>query len=138
MSFWQQMQSLFRKWQTMADEQLSGQMPTPTQTDTPSDGIRWQPDPDSKPIGRCYPEQLAAKAAVAALKAAQQRVREAVSAFGDCRAEARAEAGDYAAANNTSFEDAIEAAMLKISVNASIVEDIVTQACSECNTETNE
>jgi len=122
----------------MADEQLNGQMFTPIQTDTPSDGIRWQPDPDSKPFGRCYPEQLAAKAAVNALKAAQQRVREAVSAFGDCRAEARAESGDYQAANNTSFEDAIEAAMLKISVNASIVEDIVTQACSECNTETNE
>ena len=119
----------------MADEQLNEQMPTPIQTDTPSDGIRWQPDPDSKPFGRCYPEQLAAKAAVAALKAAQQRVREAVSAFGDCRAEARAEAGDYAAANNTSFEDAIEAAMLKIAVNASIIEDIVKQACSDCSEE---
>jgi hypothetical protein len=76
-------------------------------------------------------------AAVAALKAAQQRVREAVSAFGDCRAEARAESGDYAAANSTSFEDAVEAAMLKIAVNASIIEDIVTQACSDCSEESN-
>ena len=135
MSFWQQMQSLFRKWQTMADEQLSGGIPTPTQTDTRSDGIRWQPDPDSKPIGRCYPQQMAAKAAIAALKAAQQNVRNAVAEFGDCRAEARAEAGDYQAANNTSFEDAVEAAMLKIAVNANIIEDIVKQACSDCNTE---
>jgi hypothetical protein len=122
----------------MVDEQLSGGIPTPTQTDIPSDGIRWQPDPDSKPIGRCYPQQMAAKAAIAALKAAQQNVRNAVAEFGDCRAEARAESGDYAAANSTSFEDAVEAAILEIAVNASIIEDIVKQACSECNTETNE
>lgn len=122
----------------MADEQLNGQMLTPIQTDTPSDGIRWQPDPDSKPIGRCYPEQLAAKAAVAALKAAQQRVREAVSAFGDCRAQARAESGDYAAANSTSFEDAVEAALRKIATSARIIEDIVKQACSDCSEDNNE
>ena len=133
MSFWQQMESLFRKWQTMADEQLSGQMPTLTQTDTPSDGIRWQPDPDSRPFGRCYPEQLAAKDAVNALKAAQQRVRETVSAFGDCRAEARAQAGDYAAANDMSFETEINKALLTIATNASIIEDIVKQACSDCS-----
>ena len=121
----------------MADDQLSGQISTPTQTEPPSGGIVFQPDPDSKPVGRCYPEQLAAMAAVAAMRAAQQRVREAVSAFGDCRAAARAESGDYAAANSTSFEDAVEAAMLKIAVNASIIEDIVTQACSDCSEESN-
>ena len=70
------------------------------------------------------------EAAIAALKAAQQRVRETVSAFGDCRAAARAESGDYAAANSTSFEDAVEAAMLKIAVNASIIEDIHRRVCS--------
>jgi hypothetical protein len=73
------------------------------------------------------------EAAIAALKSAQQRVRETVSAFGDCRAQARAEAGDYAAANSTSFEDAVEAAMLKIAVHASIIEDIVTQAYDDCS-----
>jgi len=133
MSFWQQMESLFRKWQTMADDQLSVSIPTSEPMEPPSGGIRFQPDPDAKPIGRCYPEQVRATAAVAALKAAQQAVREAVAAFGDCRAEARAESGDYAAANSTSFEDAVEAAMLKIAVNASIIEDIVTQACSDCS-----
>jgi hypothetical protein len=126
------MASVFRRWQTMADEELE-QTPTLTQTAMPSTGPDFPPDPDSRPIGRCYAEQMAAKAAVTALRAAQQRVRETVSAFGDCRAEARAEAGDYAAANNTSFEDAVEAAMLKIAVNASIIEDIVTQACSDCS-----
>jgi hypothetical protein len=121
----------------MADEQLSGRIPTLTPTEPPSGGIVFQPDPDSRPLGRCYPEQLAAMAAVAALKAAQQRVRETVSAFGDCRAEARAESGDYAAANSTSFEDAVEAAMLKIATNASIIEDVVNQACSDCSEESN-
>ena len=129
MSFWQQMQSLFRKWQTMADEAISTPSPLPVVSD-----LNGSPtDPDLSLIGRCSAERIAVEAAIAALKSAQQRVRETVSAFGDCRAEARAEAGDYAAANNTSFEDAVEAAMLKIAVNASIIEDIVTQACSECS-----
>jgi hypothetical protein len=132
------MQSLFRKWRTMADEQLSGEIATSIPMEPPSGGIVFQPDPDSKPVGRCYPEQLAAMAAVAAMRAAQQRVREAVSAFGDCRAQARAEAGDYAAANNTSFEDAVEAAMLEIAVNASIIADIVKTACSDCSEDSNE
>ena len=131
MSFWQQMQSLFRKWQTMADEAISTPSPLPVVSD-----LNGSPtDPDLSLIGRCSAERIAVEAAIAALKAAQQRVRETVSAFGNCRAVARAEAGDYAAANNTSFEDAVEAAMLKIATNASIIEDIVTQACSDCNTE---
>ena len=117
----------------MADEQLSGQIPTPTPMEPPSGGIVFQPDPDSRPLGRCYPEQLAAMAAVKALRDAQQRVREAVSAFGDCRAEARAQAGDYAAANDMSFETEINKALLTIATNASIIEDIVKQACSDCS-----
>ena len=92
-------------------------------------------DPDLSLIGRCSAERIAVESAIAALKAAQQRVRETVSAFGDCRAEARAESGDYQAANNTSFEDAVEAAMLKIAVHTNIIEDIVKTACSDCSEE---
>ena len=116
----------------MADD-ANESIPTSTETAQVSLGPVFPPDPDSMPIGRCYPEQLAAMNAVKALRAAQQRLRETVSAFGDCRAKAAADAGDYAAANNTSFEDAVEAAMLKIAVNASIIEDIVKQACSDCS-----
>lgn len=131
MLFWQQMQSLFRKWQTMADEAISTPSPLPVVSD-----LNGSPtDPDLSLIGRCSAERIAVEAAIAALKAAQQRVRETVSAFGDCRAAARAESGDYAAANSTSFEDAVEAAILDIAVNASIIEDIVTQACSDCREE---
>ena len=134
MWFWRQMASLFQRWQTMADEAISTPSPLPVVSD-----LNGSPtDPDLSLIGRCSAERIAVETAIAALKAAQQRVREAVSAFGDCRAAARAESGDYAAANSTSFEDAIEAAMLKISVNASIVEDIVTQACSDCSEEPTE
>jgi hypothetical protein len=121
----------------MADDQLSVSIPTSEPMEPPSDGIQFQPDPDSRPIGRCYYQQMNAMAAVAALKAAQQAVRQAVAEFGDCRAEARAESGDYAAANSTSFEDAVEAAMLEIAVNASIIEDIVKTACSDCSEESN-
>jgi hypothetical protein len=134
MLFWQQMQSLFRKWRTMADEAISTPSPLPV-----VNGLNGSPtDPDLSLIGRCSAERIAVEAAIAALKAAQQRVRETVSAFGDCRAQARAEAGDYAAANSTSFEDAVEAAMLEIAVNASIIDDIVKTACSDCNEDSNE
>ena len=118
----------------MADEAISTPSPLPVVSD-----LNGSPtDPDLSLIGRCSAERIAVEAAIAALKAAQQRVRETVSAFGDCRAVARAEAGDYAAANNTSFEDAVEAAMLKIATNASIIEDIVRQACSDCSEESAE
>jgi ribonuclease HI len=118
----------------MADEAISTPSPLPVVSD-----LNGSPtDPDLSLIGRCSAERIAVEAAIAALKAAQQRVRETVSAFGDCRAAARAESGDYAAANNTSFEDAIEAAMLKIAVNASIIEDIVKTACSDCSEDSNE
>jgi hypothetical protein len=131
MLFWQQMASLFQRWQTMADEAISTPSPLPVVSD-----LNGSPtDPDLSLIGRCSAERIAVEQAVNALKTAQQRVRETVSAFGDCRAEARAAAGDYAAANNTSFEDAVEAAMLKIAVNASIIEDIIKQACSDCGEE---
>ena len=130
MSFWQQMQSLFRKWQTMADE-ANGltQLSSPQVSESPTITA----DPDLRPVGRCYVEAMAVQSALIALKTAQENLRRAVLAFGDCRAETKEEAGDYAAANNTSFEDAVEAAMLKIAVNASIIEDIVTQACSDCS-----
>jgi hypothetical protein len=134
MLFWQQMASLFQRWQTMADEAISTPSPLPVVSD-----LNGSPtDPDLSLIGRCSAERIAVETAIAALKAAQQRVRETVSAFGDCRAEARAEAGDYAAANNTSFEDAVAASLLQISMHASIIEDIMKTACSDCNTETNE
>jgi hypothetical protein len=113
----------------MADEAISTPSPLPVVSD-----LNGSPtDPDLSLIGRCSAERIAVEAAIAALKSAQQRVRETVSAFGDCRAQARAEAGDYAAANSTSFEDAVEAAMLSIATNASIIEDVVNQACSDCS-----
>ena len=133
MSFWRQIISLYRKWQTMADEQLSGSIPSNSPQVSASPTIT--ADPDLRPVGRCYVEAMAVQSALIALKTAQENLRKAVLVLGDCRAETRMEAGDYQAANNTNFEDAVEAAMLKIAVNASIIEDIVKQACSDCNSE---
>jgi delta-aminolevulinic acid dehydratase/porphobilinogen synthase len=125
----------------MVDEASeSTQLTSPQVSESPSITA----DPDLRPVGRCYVEAMAVQSALIALKTAQENLRKAVLAFGDCRAETKEEAGDYAAANNTSFEDAVEAAMLKIAVNASIVEDIVTQAygdcsdCSDCSEDSNE
>jgi hypothetical protein len=90
-------------------------------------------DPDSKPFGRCHAEYLAVKVAFAELNAASQKLRAVVDAFGDCRAAAFAEAGKFAATGPTGFDMSIDLALSKIEINASIIEDIVTQACSECS-----
>ncbi len=115
----------------MADEAI-GQTPTLTQTAMPSTGPDFPPDPDSKPIGRCYAEQMAAKAAVMALRAAQQRVRETVSAFGDCRARAAASAGDFASANQSDF-DMFAAGLFDIMNSATNdLENLINRECSDC------
>lgn len=119
----------------MADNELSESTPTSTQTGTSSVGPVFPADPDSKPYGRCYPEQLAAKAAINALKAAQQAVREAVSAFGDCRARAAASAGDFAAANQSDF-DMFTAGLFDIMNSATNdLENLINRECSNCLTD---
>ena len=118
----------------MADEEL-GQTPILTQMATPSTGPDFPPDPDSRPIGRCYAEQMAAKAAVMALRAAQQRVRETVSAFGDCRARAAASVGDFAAANQSGF-DMFTAGLFDIMNSATNdLENLLNRECSNCLTD---
>ena len=119
----------------MADEELSESTPTLTQTEPVSPGPVFPPDPDSKPIGRCYPEQLAAMNAVRALRAAQQAVREAVSAFGDCRAAARADAGDFASANQSDF-DMFTAGLFDIMNSATNdLENLLNRECNNCPAE---
>ena len=119
----------------MADNELSESTPTLTQTEPVSPGPVFPPDPDSKPIGRCYPEQLAAMNAVRALRAAQQAVREAVSAFGDCRARAAASAGDFAAANQSGFD--MDTGIIFESMEARLddLEDLLNRECSHCLTD---
>ena len=118
----------------MADEASESIQLTSPQV---SESLSITADPDLRPVGRCYVEAMAVQSALIALKTAQENLRRAVLVLGDCRAETKEEAGDYAAANSTSFEDAVEAAMLEIAVNASIIEDIVKTACSDCSEESN-
>jgi hypothetical protein len=118
----------------MADE-ANESTPTSTQTATGSVGPVFPADPDSKPYGRCYPEQLAAKAAINALRAAQQAVREAVSAFGDCRARANAAVGDYAAANQSDFDMMTTGLFDMMAAQLTDLENLINRECGNCLTD---
>jgi hypothetical protein len=118
----------------MADNELE-QTHTLTQTAMPSIGPDFPPDPDSKPIGRCYAEQMEAKAAVMALRAAQQRVRETVSAFGDCRARAAASAGDFAAANQSDFDMITAGLFDMMTAQLTDLENLINRECGNCLTD---
>jgi hypothetical protein len=118
----------------MADEASKSTFSN-SQLESASSGITV--DPDLRPIGRCYTEAMAVQAALNALRFAQETVRQTVRALGDCRAAARAEAGNWQAANDMSFETEIDKALLSIATNASIIDDIVKQACSDCSEESN-
>lgn len=122
----------------MADNELSESTPTSAQTEPVSPGPVFPPDPDSKPIGRCYPEQLAAMNAVRALRAAQQAVREAVSAFGDCRAAARAAAGDFASANQSDFDMITTGLFDMMGAQLIDLENLISRECSDCLTDDTE
>ena len=119
----------------MADDQLSESTPTSAAMASASSGPEFPPDPDSRPYGRCYPEQLRATAAVAALKAAQKELMEAVSAFGDCRAAARAAAGDFASANQSDFDMGTGIIFDSMEARLDDLEDIINRECSDCLTD---
>ena len=119
----------------MADNELSESTPTSAPMAPASSGPEFPPDPDSKPYGRCYPEQLRATAAVAALKAAQKELMEAVSAFGDCRATARAAAGDFASANQSGFDFTTMAAIDIMQASLRDLENALNRECSDCLTD---
>ena len=116
----------------MADEQLSESTPTLAPMAFGSSGPEFPPDPDSRPYGRCYPEQLRATAAVAALRRAQDELRMAVSAFGDCRARAAASAGDFASANQSGFD--MDTGIIFDSMESRLddLEDLLNRECNNC------
>ena len=134
MWFWRQIVSLFQRLRTMADDQLSESTPTSAPMVFASNGPEFPPDPDSRPYGRCYPEQLRATAAVAALKAAQKELMEAVSAFGDCRAAARAAAGDFASANQSGFDMGTGVIFDSMESRLDDLEDVLNRECDNCLT----
>ncbi len=90
MWFWRQIVSLFRKLQTMADEQFwSESTPSVSQTSAESSGI--EPlDPDLRPgIGRCYPEAREVERLIKELRSIHAALGDAVARLGDCRAAAQ-------------------------------------------------
>jgi hypothetical protein len=89
MWFWLKIVFLFRKLQTMADEQFSlGSTPSTSQTLADSNGIE-SSDPDSRPIGRCYPEAREVERLIKELRSIHAALGAAVAALGDCRANAQ-------------------------------------------------
>jgi hypothetical protein len=91
MWFWRQIVSLFKEWQTMADEQFSlGLTPSTSQNSAESNGT--EPlDPDLRPgIGRCYPEAQEVARLIKELRSIHAALGVAVAALGECRANAQA------------------------------------------------
>lgn len=71
--------------QPATDSGLSGSM-------SPDGDSRQQTDIDDRPVGACYNELQAVKAAVDAARAADARVKDALAKFWQCRDAAAAEA----------------------------------------------
>ena len=118
----------------MADNELSESTPTSAPMVFASNGPEFPPDPDSRPYGRCYPEQLRATAAVAALRRAQDELRMAVSAFGDCRAKAAAAAGDFASANQSGFDTSVMLFLDAMAARLDDLENLINRECGNCLT----
>ena len=89
MWFWLKIVFLFQRLQTMADEQFSSEStPSTSQTLADSNGIE-SSDPDSRPIGRCYPEAREVERLIKELRSIHAALGDAVAALGDCRANAQ-------------------------------------------------
>ena len=74
----------------MADEQFSlGSTPLTSQTSDALNGIE-SSDPDSRPIGRCYPEAREVERLIKELRSIHAALGVAVAKLGDCRANAQA------------------------------------------------
>ena len=91
MWFWRKIVSLFRKLQTMADEQFSSESTVLTsQATAESSGPAFPEDPDNRPIGRCYPEVMRLKQLIDQLRLTKDALGDAIAALGECRAAAQA------------------------------------------------
>jgi hypothetical protein len=88
--FWLKIVSLFRKWQTMADELSSPESTVLTsQATAESSGPVFPEDPDNRPIGRCYPQVMRVKQLIDQLRSTKDALGDAIAALGECRANAR-------------------------------------------------
>ncbi len=87
---WHKIVFLLRKLQTMADEQFSlGSTPLTSQTSDGLSGIE-SSDPDSRPVGRCYPEAQEVERLIKELRSIHAALGGAVAKLGECRANAQA------------------------------------------------
>jgi hypothetical protein len=74
----------------MADEQFSlGSTPLTSQTSDDLSGIE-SSDPDSRPVGRCYPEAREVERLIKELRSIHAALGAAVARLGECRVAANA------------------------------------------------
>jgi hypothetical protein len=74
----------------MADEQLLQELTLSRSTVTAeSSGPVFPQDPDTRPIGRCYPEVQRVKGLIDHLRTTHAALGDAVAALGNCRANAQ-------------------------------------------------
>ncbi len=74
----------------MADEQFSlGSTHSTSQTSDGLSGIE-SSDPDSRPVGRCYPEAREVERLIKELRSIHAALGDAVAKLGECRAAAQA------------------------------------------------
>lgn len=115
----------------MADDQLSESTESITLTEPPSNGIKLQPDPDQRPFGRCYPEQLVVRGLLDRMRELEAQLKAAVSVWGDCRQRAAATAAATSAAKGAVADFASDLKDLSSALKT-FDEDIVIHFNDDC------
>jgi hypothetical protein len=87
---WHKIVFLIQRLQIMADEQFwSESIASTSQTSGELSGIELS-DPDSRPVGRCYPEAQEVARLIKELRSIHAALGDAIAKLGDCRAAAQA------------------------------------------------
>ena len=90
MWFWRQIVSLFKEWPMIVDDFMSQELTASTSPTLAESSGTESPDPDSRPIGRCYPEAREVERLIKELRSIHAALGNAVAKLGDCRASAQA------------------------------------------------
>jgi hypothetical protein len=90
MWFWRQIVSLFKEWPMIVDDFMLQELTASTSPTLAESSGTESPDPDSRPIGRCYPEAREVERLIKELRSIHAALGNAVAALGECRANAQA------------------------------------------------
>jgi len=90
MWFWRQIVSLFKEWPMIVDDFMLQELTASTSPTLAESSGTESPDPDSRPIGRCYLEAREVERLIKELRSIHAALGNAVAALGECRANAQA------------------------------------------------